>query len=402
MPADRSRTDRPLRILIGAETYPPDINGAAHFAQRLATGLAGRGHQVHVVAPSPTGPPGTAVDDGVTVHRVRSHRYFMRTDFHVCLPWDARPATAALMAEINPDVVHTQGHMVVGRYIVRAACRSGRPLVATNHLMPENLAAYLPLPPVLRRLAARCAWKDLGRVYAKADAVTAPTPHAVELLVRRAGLIDAFPVSCGIDADRYRATASDDPATPTVLFVGRLDREKHVDELVKAMAALPARVPAELEIVGDGPQRAAWTALAQRLGIADRVRFRGFVAEEELLKAYARAAVFCMPGTAELQSLATLEAMAAGTPVVAADAVALPHLVHPGRNGWLYTPGDIAGLTARLTTLLSDPAARHRMGQAGLEIVAEHGIDATLDTFEDLYRRLAGRPRAPMIARTGT
>lgn len=144
------------------------------------------------------------------------------------------------MSEINPDVVHTQGHVVVGRYIVRAACRSGRPLVAPNHLMPENLAAYLPLPPVL--------------------------------LVRRAGLIDAFPVSCGVDADRYRATASDDPATPTV-----------------------------------------------------SVRFRGFVAEEELLKAYTRAAVFCTQEPPSCNSLATLEAMAASTPVVAADAVALPH-----------------------------------------------------------------------------
>jgi len=385
--------DRPLRILIGAETYPPDINGAARFAQRLAGGLVGRGHDVHVVAPSPTGKPSRVVEEGVTVHGVRSHRYFMRRDFQVCMPWEAAPATAALMEVIDPDVVHTQAHMVVGRGIVNAASRTGRPLVATNHFMPENLAAHAPLPRALQRLGYRLAWRDLGRVFGKADAVTAPTPRAVELLAGAAGLRDAFPVSCGIDLDRYRDAAHDNDAAPTILFVGRMDREKHVDELIRAVAALPTHMPAQLELIGDGPERGAWTALAVSLGIADRVRFRGFVSEKTLLQAYANAAVFCMPGTAELQSLATLEAMASGTPVVAADAMALPHLVRPGRNGWLYTPGDVAGLTTRLTALLCDDAVRGRMGRAGRGIAAEHAVDATLDTFEGLYYQLVTRRR---------
>jgi phosphatidylinositol alpha 1,6-mannosyltransferase len=387
----RSLSGRPLRVLIGAETYPPDVNGAARFAERLAAGLVGRGHEVHVVAPSPTGRPSKEVRDGVTVHGVKSHRYFMRPDFQVCMPWDSGPATAALMEEIDPDVVHTQAHMVVGRGIVNAASRSGRPLVATNHFMPENLAAHSPLPRGLQRIGYRMAWKDLGRVFSKADAVTAPTPRAVELLVRNAGLPDAFPVSCGIDAEDYSAGPRDPDAVPTVLFVGRMDQEKRADELIKAFAALPAEVPAQLELVGDGPERAAWTALTQTLGVADRVRFRGFVSEEELRAAYARAAVFCMPGIAELQSLVTLEAMASGAPVVAADAMALPHLVRPGRNGWLYPPGDITGLSMRLSVLLADPLLRQRMGMSSLEIVAEHAFGATLDRFEGIYDRVTAR-----------
>jgi phosphatidylinositol alpha 1,6-mannosyltransferase len=378
----------PLRVVIAAETYPPDVNGAARFAERLAHGLAGRAHEVHVVAPSAVGPPTREVRDGVTVHGVRSHRYFRHEHFQVCLPWEAGPATAALLAEIDPDVVHTQAHMVVGRGVVRAAHRAGRPLVATNHLMPENLAAYSPIPRLLQPAYHSLAWKDLGRVFRRADVVTAPTPRAVELLVRRAGLPDAFPVSCGIDAERYQAVAVPSSAVPTVLFVGRLDQEKRVDELIRAVAALPADLPAELEIVGDGARRADWTALAAALGVTGRVRFRGFVSEGELLRAYARAAVFCMPGIAELQSIATLEAMAAGTPVVAADAMALPHLVRPGRNGWLYPPGDVAELSTRLAALLVDPALRRRMGAASRELVAEHAFSATLDTFEGIYQRV--------------
>lgn len=385
-----------LRILIGAETYPPDVNGAARFAERLAGGLAGRGHEVHVVTPSPSGPPSREVRDGVVVHGVRSHRYFRHEHFQVCMPWEAFPATATLLAEIEPDVVHTQAHMVVGRGVVRAAHKAGRPLVATNHLMPENLAAYSPFPRWLQPAYHSLAWKDLGRVFRRADVVTAPTPRAVELLVARAGLTDAFPVSCGIDAQRYQAVPTDPGPVPTVLFVGRLDAEKRVDELIRAFAALPADLPAQLEIVGDGSRRADWSALATSLGRGDRIRFRGFVSEDDLLAAYARAAVFCMPGIAELQSIATLEAMAAGTPVVAADAMALPHLVRPGRNGWLYRPGDVAELGSRLEALLRDPVLRRRMGAASRELVAAHAFETTLDTFEDVYRRVLGRPRRPL------
>lgn len=309
------------------------------------------------------------------------------------MPWEAFPATASLMDAIDPDVVHTNGHMVVGRGVVKAAHRSGRPLVATNHLMPENLISYSPIPRPMQRAFNAWAWRDLGRVFGKAQVVTAPTPRAVELLVRRAGLVDAFPVSCGIDADSYRSVPRIAGPVPTVLFVGRLDQEKRVDELIRAFAALPAGVPGRLEIVGDGARREEWTALAAGLGLGERVRFRGFVSEQELLEAYAGADLFCMPGIAELQSLVTLEAMAAGLPVVAADAMALPHLVRPGRNGWLYTPGDVPELTTRLAALLGDAATRLRMGAASQEIVAAHAIEATLDRFEGIYAQVLGRER---------
>jgi phosphatidylinositol alpha 1,6-mannosyltransferase len=382
---------QPHRILIGAETYPPDVNGAARFAERLATGLAGRGHEIHVIAPSPTGRASREVHDGVTVHGVRSHRYYQHDGFQVCMPWEAFPAAAALVDEIDPDVVHTNAHMVVGRGVVRAAHRRGRPLVATNHLMPENLIGYSPVPRPLQRAFNTWAWRDLGRVFGKAQVVTAPTPRAVELLVRHAGLVDALPVSCGIDVDRYRSVPSTSGPVPTALFVGRLDQEKRVDELIRAFAALPVELPGRLEVVGDGARREEWTALAADLGIGHRVRFRGFVSEQELLEAYAGADLFCMPGVAELQSLVTLEAMAAGLPVIAADAMALPHLVRPGRNGWLYAPGDVAELTTRLAALLGDAATRRRMGAASRDIVAAHAIDATLDRFEDIYAQVLGR-----------
>lgn len=381
-----------MKILIGCDTYPTDVNGAARFAERLAVGLVGRGHEVHVVAPSTVGPVGIEERDGVTVHRVRSVRYPFHEEFRICLPWQIRSQVRAVIERVRPDVVHAQAHFVVGRYVCRSAADLGIPLVATNHFMPENLTDQVPVPVHgrIERFACSLAWHDLARVFRQAGIVTAPTPRATELLATRAGLTGALPISCGIDAEPYAAAAAAAPANdvPRILFVGRLDQEKRVGELIDACASLRAGTPFHLEIVGDGTMREQWKAQVRSRGIADRTTFRGFVSESELLEAYGRCDVFCMPGVAELQSLVTLESMSAGKPVVAADAMALPHLVHPGRNGWLFTPGDVPEFATRIQALLDDPDMRRRMGQASREIVRRHSLDATLDRFEELYRQV--------------
>lgn len=375
----------PRTILIGADTYPPAVNGAARFAGSLATGLARRGYEVHVVAPSPHGAPVREVRDGVVLHGLRSHRYPSHDNLQICSPWETRRGVTEILDEVRPGIVHTNGSFIVGRALVEAAHRRDLPVVATNHLMPENLVGYLLVPRAWHGTVGRWLWQDIGRVYAKADVVTAPTPRAVELLARHAGLTDALPVSNGIDTDRYTSTVRPDTAEPTVLFVGRLDQEKRVDELIKAFALLPAQVPGRLEIVGTGTKADELRALAASTGAADRIHLRGFVPDDALLSAYRDADVFCMPGVAELQSLVTLEAMSSGLPVVAADAMALPHLVRPGVNGWLYTPGDVRELANRLGDLLTDAGLRRRMGAASRELVEAHAVDGTLDAFEAIY-----------------
>lgn len=270
--------------------------------------------------------------------------------------------------------------------------------MATNHFMPENLVEHVRIPPFVRRAVSRTAWRDCARVLNKAAVVTAPTPRAVDLLATSAGLPGGLAISCGIDAAKYAKAASQAASheVPNVLFVGRLDQEKRVGELIKAFAQLPADVPARLEIVGDGAHREDWTNLAQRVGIADRTVFHGFISEDDLLAAYGRCDVFVMPGVAELQSLVTLESMAAGKPVIAADALALPHLVRPGHNGYLFQPGDVDELARHLETLLRDPRLRAEMGQRSRSIASGHQLETTLDRFESLYDEVLNGRVVPM------
>ncbi|WP_318307329.1 glycosyltransferase family 4 protein [Amycolatopsis solani] len=383
-----------LRVLIGADTFPPNVNGAAFFAERLARGLAGRGHDVHVVCPSDDGPARTEQRDGCTIHRIRSRAIPFHGDYRFCTPGRARAAAAGILDRVRPDVVHVQAHFGVGRALLATAAARDVPGMATNHFMPDNLLGYTPFPRRLKDAIARRAWQDLVRVYRDARIVTTPTPRAAEVLAGIGLGRPAQVVSCGIDLAHYAAPVRPAGRTASVLFVGRLDAEKNIDQLLRALAPLP-HVRADL--VGDGTRRQELEDLATELGIADRVTFHGFVSDAELVHRYAEADVFCMPGTAELQSLATMEAMAAGLPIVAADALALPHLVHHGENGYLFEPGAITAISGWIAGLAADPDARARMGEASRAIVAQHDIDDALAAFEAQYRILLGVPAPAMV-----
>ena len=133
-----------------------------------------------------------------------------------------------------------------------------------------------------------------------------------------------------------------------------------MDVLIDAVAKTPKELDIHLEIVGGGEVRPALEAQVARLGLKDRVRFLGLASDAELRKAYIAADVFCMPGTAELQSLVTLEAMSASTPVLLADAMALPHLVRDGENGYLFTPNDSDDLAAKMAACSRSPPTSWR------------------------------------------
>ena len=385
-------TGRPLRVVIGADTFPPDINGAARFAERLAGGLVRRGHEVHIVAPAFSKAFGefTETHDGsaMTVHRVKSWRIPQHETLRYVWPYTLKRRTDALLDQIKPDVVHIQSHMIMGRYLMKSARQRGIRVVATNHIMPENLIKYsVIIPKWLEKIAMKLSWADAGRILGKADAITTPTRRAAELLEAAAGVRNVMAISCGIDASKFANSTPTSNAQPRVLFLGRLDYEKHIHNLLKAVALLPAELGTVVELVGNGGEREHLQNLAQELGIADRVIFTGHISEAELPKAYERCTVFAMPSIAELQSIATMEAMASGRPVIAADAMALPHLVHDGDNGYLFPPDDIDVFADRLKRVLTaDQAELDRLSENSLYLIQSHDIQRTLTIFEDLYR----------------
>jgi len=391
-PDDSPRPDRPLTIVIAADTFAPDVNGAARFAERLAAGLAGRGHDVHILTPSVThrnhGVFREVIEgQEITVHRPPGWRWYPHDWLRFVLPWMAKHYSRRLLDEVPADVVHSQSHIVLGRALTRIARRRGIPVVATNHVMAENIIDFTTLPPVLDKIVVKLAWDDAKRTFDMSRAVTTPTRKAAEFLENTIDIHGVIPISCGIDKRNYTPDLTP-RAHSRVLFVGRLTTEKHVEVTLHAVAKLAPELPEiTFDIVGGGDQRRNLEQTAQRLGIADRVRFHGRVDEDQLRAAYTQADVFAIASIAELQSIATMEAMASGLPVVGADAVALPHLIHDGVNGYLFEPGNADDLADKLRRVLTaSPEEYLRMQQASLDGVKIHDIENTLDTFEKLYR----------------
>ncbi|MDL9979528.1 glycosyltransferase [Microbacterium sp. ASV49] len=382
---------RPLTVLIGADTFAPHVNGAARFAERLAAGLVARGDDVHVMAPSiGHSNHGTFREQiegqTMTVHRLPSWRWAPHDWLTFVLPWMSKHYARKVLNEVKPDVVHIQSHIVIGRGLAREAHKRGIPIIATNHVMAENIVDFTTLPPFLDKVVVKLAWDDATRTFDLTRAVTTPTRKAADFLEATTGLTGVIPVSCGIDMRNYAPDLTPRDAN-RILFVGRLTTEKHIDVLLKATAKLDPALAVTVDIVGSGDQRRNLELLTQQLGLKDRVTFHGHTSDEDLRDLYSHASVFAIASIAELQSIATMEAMASGLPVVAANAVALPHLVHDGENGYLFEPGNVDEMAARLTDVLTAaPEERLRMQQASLDLVSVHDINRTLDTFEALYR----------------
>lgn len=381
-----------LRVLLACDTFGPDVNGAARFAERLAAGLARRGHDLHIIAPAVKGLSGTnkEIHDGaeLTVHRFPSIQMRKELSVRMMKPFGLKSKLGKLLDELKPDAVHIQSHLMVGRLIVGESKKRGIKTIATNHTMPENLIRYsVRIPEVFERPIMKFGWWDTGRVLKKMDKVTTPTRRAADILERESGLRDVLAISCGIDASRFINNTPTSNKDPRVLFVGRLDYEKRLDILIHAIKQISNEIDVHLEIVGNGGERENLRNLSEQLGIADRVEFLGFVSEEDLPKAYERATVFAMPSIAELQSIATMEAMASGRPVIAADAMALPHLVHSGDNGYLYQPEDVDELASRLRDILTaDEGELERLSENSLHLIQSHDITNTLNIFENLYQ----------------
>ncbi|WP_106252235.1 glycosyltransferase [Allonocardiopsis opalescens] len=390
VPAEPTRK----RILIGTDTYPPDVNGAAYFTARLAEGLSARGNDVHVVCPSPDGPPRIERRNGVTLHRVRSASVLVHPTMRTALPLGLAGTLRRLLDRFAPHVIHAQGHFVIGRTLISAGRRNGTPVVLTNHFMPENLFHYAHVPGPLQGPTGGLAWRDFVRVMGTVDHVTTPTAKAARLLLDKGFGHPVEAVSCGIDLSRFHPRPERGakaramlglPERETVMFVGRLDDEKRIDDMVRALPMIAKVRDAQLALVGTGSRRAALEQLAASLGVADRVRFLGFVPDDELPMAYQAADVFGIASIAELQSIATLEAMASGLPVVAADAMALPHLVDEDRNGYLYPPGDHGAFAHRVLSILESGPKRAAMAEASLEIARRHDHERSLARFEEIY-----------------
>lgn len=389
-----------MKIIIASDLHYPTINGVATFSRNLARGLAARGHEVLVIAPSQNGKKCKEVDGNHVIVRTVSIPFPFYQNFRISL--NPNREVKKIINDFDPDVIHIQMLMWIGQAAMKFGNKMGIPIVSTNHAMPENLMDNLRLlAPVSRPI--NYILKAYGaRFHSKADFVTLPTQSAIDMFGAESKItVPMEAVSNGIDLSRFNPGKVHDEIyekfnlpkkAPIVSYIGRLDAEKHLPVLLNAFVRVKEALPdAHLLVVGDGTERLGLRALAHDLRIEDDVTFTGRVTDEELEQLHRVGTVFCMPSPAELQSIATLEAMASGQPVVAVDAGALKELCQDQRNGYLCEQDDVSTVADGLITIASDAKLRKKMSKESLAIAQTHDLETTLQRFEDIYTGLLNR-----------
>ncbi len=389
-----------MRVLFAGQTYAPSTNGPAVFTTNLAETLTQRGHLAVAAVPSTDGRGRHEQRNGVAVHALPA---IVARRLEVAVSPLPNRQLGRLLDDVRPDLVHIQDHYPTSRAVLAESRRRGVPVVGTNHFIPENIALQLALPAVGRRPAEALLWWTVAAVFRRLDAVTAPSATAAALLEQRLRGLHPRAISCGVDVARFRPRSQDErlaarrrlglPSGASVaLYVGRVDDDKNLGLLLRALRLTPE--PAMLVVAGKGLRLTALERRAQRWALGERVRFTGYVPDEELPRLYAACDLFVMPSRVELLSIATLEAMASGLPVAAARAGALPELVEEGVNGVLFDGNDAADAAAALRRLAANPASWRGWGEEARRRAEGHRLELVAERFEELYREVLGAHQA--------
>lgn len=386
-----------MEIAFFTDSYPPMRDGVAAVTGGLARTLARLGHTIRVYAPNPRpGPSTEETRDGVTVTRVRTVPVPLYGQYR----WPIWPygLIRSSRGVRDADVIHLHTPGPLGSMAFLTSRRFGRPLVGTFHTNIREMQESVPskfLVPTFFRVAW---WYNLG-TYWRCDVATAPSEAARDALVAGAKKPFHHPVEVipnGIDVDRFRPdTRVPDwrarcglPSAPLVTYLGRLTVDKGVHRFLDAVEAALPRTDLVAVIGGQGPEEVrVRERLANDPALASHVRYVGPVVESEKAALLAQSDLFVLPSTSDTSSVALLEAMACGTPVIAPSTGGAAEIVEDGVTGWRVPVTDPAELSGALTRILDDPVVRRRAGLRAAGFVRETGsLEIMARRFISLYR----------------
>lgn len=368
-----------MRILMASDLFYPFLLGGGEkrmyeIARRLA-----KKHEIHILMRRFKGLPSHEVHEGLHIHRifVPSGRINLRS-----LVDGSTFMANTLFKGLNLgdfDLYAPQQFFpILPLWLIAKAKR--KPLVATIHdVYSETWLQKYGLKSIPMVFFERVMLKLL---YTKVITVSnfsrkkliesGVPPHRVEVIPN------------GVDVEKYDEVKIRKSDKPRVIYVGRLIRYKHVDDLLIAFSRLD--LDAELYVVGEGPEKENLEALAKKLGIDKKVAFTGFMSEPRKIELLKSSHVLVLPSTTEGFGIVLVEAMAAKTPVIAADIPVLRELVKDGETGLLFKPRDVEELKTKLALMLGDRTLRDRFSKNAYNLVKkEFTWDRIVEKLEDLY-----------------
>jgi 1,2-diacylglycerol 3-alpha-glucosyltransferase len=386
-----------MKILFTTESYYPIIDGGAIAQHRIVHELIDKGHDVRVIAPSFSFKNTIEEDGGSTIYRPKAFLlpFYMNNKYHFApLPF---LYVKKILDTFKPEVINVCSPYPISICAIIWAKKKKIPLVGSIHILPENILAPFFASPWYPTMV-KYIWSYLIYFYNRVDWTTVPTQTGAAMYQEKGLKTPITPISNGVNTALFKPNNKGQylrkrfnlPKKPLILYTGRINQEKNVDVLVKAIPSVLKEVDAHFLFCGSGGLKPEMMKLTQELGVDTHTTFIDFLDWADYPNIYSLADVFVMPAESELQSIVTLEAIASGVPPVVVNKGAVPELARSG-NGLVFEPKDSGKLATNIITILSDKKLRNTMKKKSLTLSEKHSMSYVGSQYEKVYEKVLER-----------
>lgn len=385
------------RLLYLSNSYPHTVSGVSTVVRSLLIWMSPH-YELGIICPNTTTRYARKVVDGITHYFLPSYPTPMRKDFRFITPNPFQLQKA--IENFDPDLIHLQDPSPASIVLKEIALANNIPTIFSHHFTTEMILGYLPESFKLTAQNNPSLNKSIlqltCRLYEHSRHLVVPT-QTIKNLLEGLTTIPISVISSGVDCQAFKSPDPQQikqvahkyhlPDHPFVFYLGRLDPEKNLEILLLAWNQIKSRNNFRLVIAGEGNVLNRLQDLAGELNISNSIIWTGRVNPQDLPPFYNHplARAFAITSPTESQSIVTLNAIAAGLPVVAASAGALPELVIDGQSGYLcksHKPQDFA---KRLTNLLEHPDHARQLGAEGRKIAVKHDHLRIIKQYQNIY-----------------
>ncbi|MBE9146341.1 glycosyltransferase family 4 protein [Planktothrix mougeotii] len=370
-----------MRIALFTETFLPKIDGIVTRLCHTVEQLQRLGDEVLVISPA----GGLTEYKGARIYGVEGVPLPLYPELKLGIP---HPGIRVELEKFRPDIIHVANPAILGLGGLYYAKKLNIPLVASYHThLPQYLHHYG------LGMLEEVLWSMLRAAHNQAQLnLCTSTAMVQELGNHGIERLDLW--QRGVDTELFQPTLASremrdrlsqgHPDCHLLLYVGRLGAEKEIERIKPVLERIPN---ARLALVGDGPNRQVLETHFQDTP----THFVGYLRGKELATAYASADAFIFPSRTETLGLVLLEAMAAGTPVVAARSGGIPDIVTDGINGYLFDPRDEEGAMTATQRLLANPQERETLRQNARLEAERWGWASATQQLRSYYQGILSR-----------
>lgn len=390
-----------MKIFYALETFLPHISGVTISTDRLADYFSqNKKNKVYVITASPNGDFQIDSDShNYTIIRIKSHTNPIRKKLKVS--YLASLHARKILDDFNPDIIHIQDPFFISQSLAFEAKKRKIPVIATQHCSLKFPLTYLKLPKFLQKTTEKTMAKVLAAFinnYCKT--LITPSEFIKKQAIKWEINIPVEIISNGVDLDAFAKSRiseeflkkykiEDFISKPIVLYSGRIDKDKNLETLIKAIPLVLKEVDVNFLFLGGGDlkEELIRQMADEDCSFKENVCFLGPIESQDsdLAKFYRLATLFVMPSPIEAQSLATMEAMASGLPVVAAKKGALPELIKNRENGFLVEAFNPEEYAKAIIEIIKNKNLRKKLEKKSLELIAYHDSEKTFQKIKKIY-----------------